>query len=169
PCGSPSMSSVRCSAAASEAARLTAVVVFPTPPFWLAIAMTRVTGLVQDGRYVRGRRRNLSRRATRCSLVATARRPLWNVKKERPAGCTVPPVAESSVEREKSSGYCPLTNFQVAKMVTVRLCSPGLIGVAASATRADIITGRGGEGGGIGLPPLMFRDTRPPRWPPAAL
>jgi hypothetical protein len=27
--------------AASEAARLTAVVVLPTPPFWLATAMTR--------------------------------------------------------------------------------------------------------------------------------
>src|ERR1700722_6553974 len=30
---------MRCSAAASEAPRLTAVVVLPTPPFWLAIAM----------------------------------------------------------------------------------------------------------------------------------
>src|SRR5208282_1125670 len=40
-CGSQSTSSVFTSAAASEAARLIAVVVFPTPPFWLAIAMTR--------------------------------------------------------------------------------------------------------------------------------
>src|SRR5438093_8178773 len=41
PWGSASMSSVFRSAVASEAARLTAVVVLPTPPFWLAIAITR--------------------------------------------------------------------------------------------------------------------------------
>lgn len=31
---------------AKEAARLMLVVVLPTPPFWLAIAMIRVTGLL---------------------------------------------------------------------------------------------------------------------------
>jgi hypothetical protein len=41
PWGSPSMSRTRRSATARLAARLTAVVVLPTPPFWLAIAMTR--------------------------------------------------------------------------------------------------------------------------------
>src|SRR5688572_13008583 len=41
PCGSRSMSSVRRLVAAREAARLTAVVVFPTPPFWFAMAITR--------------------------------------------------------------------------------------------------------------------------------
>lgn len=35
------MTKVFFSAAASEAPRLTAVVVFPTPPFWLATAITR--------------------------------------------------------------------------------------------------------------------------------
>ena len=35
------MSSTRRRVAASEAARLTAVVVLPTPPFWFAMAMTR--------------------------------------------------------------------------------------------------------------------------------
>src|SRR5712692_6709843 len=40
-CGSQSTSSVLTSAAAREAVRLMAVVVFPTPPFWLATAMTR--------------------------------------------------------------------------------------------------------------------------------
>src|SRR6266849_6650692 len=40
-CGSQSTSSVLTSAAAREAARLMAVVVLPTPPFWLATAMTR--------------------------------------------------------------------------------------------------------------------------------
>src|SRR3954468_15101748 len=39
PWGSMSMSSVRRSAAARLAARFTAVVVLPTPPFWLAMAM----------------------------------------------------------------------------------------------------------------------------------
>src|SRR5689334_23237401 len=36
PCGSASMMSVLFSAAATLAARLTVVVVLPTPPFWLA-------------------------------------------------------------------------------------------------------------------------------------
>ena len=39
PCGSQSTRSVRRSAAARLAARFTAVVVLPTPPFWLAMAM----------------------------------------------------------------------------------------------------------------------------------
>src|SRR4030065_957634 len=39
--GSRSTRRVRVSITAREAARLTAVVVFPTPPFWLATAMTR--------------------------------------------------------------------------------------------------------------------------------
>ena len=41
PCGSRSISSTRRRVAASEAARFTAVVVLPTPPFWFATAMTR--------------------------------------------------------------------------------------------------------------------------------
>jgi hypothetical protein len=41
PCGSRSTSSTRRFAAASAAARFTAVVVLPTPPFWLATAMMR--------------------------------------------------------------------------------------------------------------------------------
>ena len=40
-CGSMSIKSVDRSAIASAAARLTAVVVFPTPPFWLAMATMR--------------------------------------------------------------------------------------------------------------------------------
>src|SRR5215468_1037162 len=40
-CGSQSTSRVLTSAAASDAARLMAVVVLPTPPFWLATAITR--------------------------------------------------------------------------------------------------------------------------------
>src|SRR5579862_9188909 len=41
--GSRSMSSVRLRRMASAAARLIAVVVLPTPPFWLAIAMTMIS------------------------------------------------------------------------------------------------------------------------------
>src|SRR6476659_10773404 len=46
-CGSRSMSSVRLPRRASAAARLMAVVVLPTPPFWLAMAtiIEGVTGL----------------------------------------------------------------------------------------------------------------------------
>src|SRR5262249_40073593 len=40
-CGSQSTSSVLTSAAAKDEARLMAVVVLPTPPFWLATAITR--------------------------------------------------------------------------------------------------------------------------------
>src|ERR1700750_809295 len=39
PCGSRSSRSTRRPFCANAAARLTAVVVFPTPPFWFAIAM----------------------------------------------------------------------------------------------------------------------------------
>src|SRR3954470_962670 len=43
PCGSRSMSNTRRSACASAAARLTLVVVLPTPPFWFTTARTRAT------------------------------------------------------------------------------------------------------------------------------
>src|SRR5919106_5537074 len=63
PCGSMSTSSVRRSAEARLAARLMAVVVFPTPPFWFEIQMTLPTGLppdppraVHDGERVLARR-----------------------------------------------------------------------------------------------------------------
>ena len=41
PCGSMSISSTLRRVAANEAARFTAVVVLPTPPFWFATAMMR--------------------------------------------------------------------------------------------------------------------------------
>src|SRR5207248_1791266 len=44
PCGSRSTSRTLRSCAASEAARLTAVVVLPTPPFWFAIASSSPIG-----------------------------------------------------------------------------------------------------------------------------
>src|SRR6266540_2236613 len=43
PCGSRSIRRVCLSARESPAARLTAVVVFPTPPFWLTTAMVRAS------------------------------------------------------------------------------------------------------------------------------
>src|SRR5204862_4514402 len=46
PCGSQSTSSTSRSSAASAAPRLIAVVVFPTPPFWLATARIVVIGRV---------------------------------------------------------------------------------------------------------------------------
>ena len=42
PCGSMSISSTFLFAFAREAARLTAVVVFPTPPFWFVMAILTV-------------------------------------------------------------------------------------------------------------------------------
>src|SRR5690349_21992634 len=39
PCGSRSISSTRCPVAAKAVARLIAVVVLPTPPFWFATAI----------------------------------------------------------------------------------------------------------------------------------
>src|SRR5450756_1541428 len=47
--GSMSTRSTSKPASARHAARLTAVVVLPTPPFWLVTAMTRVTGLLSRG------------------------------------------------------------------------------------------------------------------------
>src|SRR6478735_5394986 len=44
PCGSRSTSRILRRVSASAAARLTAVVVLPTPPFWLVMAMMRVMG-----------------------------------------------------------------------------------------------------------------------------
>ena len=41
PCGSLSISRTLRWVAASDAARLTVVVVLPTPPFWFATAITR--------------------------------------------------------------------------------------------------------------------------------
>src|SRR3954447_17276657 len=41
PCGSMSTHSTRCPCSANAAARLRVVVVFATPPFWLAKAMIR--------------------------------------------------------------------------------------------------------------------------------
>src|SRR5690554_4662739 len=49
PCASRSTSSSFFGTPASAAARLTAVVVFPTPPFWLAMAMMRAIGLRGSG------------------------------------------------------------------------------------------------------------------------
>jgi hypothetical protein len=46
PWGSMSMSNVLCSATANEADRFTEVVVFPTPPFWFAILITRAIEIV---------------------------------------------------------------------------------------------------------------------------
>src|SRR3954447_19809295 len=48
-CGSMSTHRTRYPSSASAPARLIAVVVFPTPPFWLAIAITFVTGASPQG------------------------------------------------------------------------------------------------------------------------
>src|SRR3989339_2282279 len=53
-CGSRSTSKTRRSAAAMDAARFTAVVVFPTPPFWFATATIRaMAGLLVGAQFRR--------------------------------------------------------------------------------------------------------------------
>src|SRR5512147_2030465 len=90
PWGSPSMRRVRCSAAARLAARLTAVVVLPTPPFWFAIAMTLATCYRvcwRDGgvsaEYTRACRQRL---ATDVSRGTSAGRDEANVPRETSRG-----------------------------------------------------------------------------------
>src|SRR6476646_4348561 len=56
-CGSISTQRMRYPSSASAPARLIAVVVFPTPPFWLAIAITFVTGASPQGFAGAARRR----------------------------------------------------------------------------------------------------------------
>src|SRR6516162_4058537 len=74
---SQSISRVGCSAAARQAARFTAVVVFPTPPFWLAIAITRAKAVPQTGESNRAspRKQDVSR-----GTVEIARRTASSVR-----------------------------------------------------------------------------------------
>ena len=57
---SQSISRVGCSAVARQAAKFTAVVVFPTPPFWLATAMIRAKRFLAS--------ENLAKTAPRCKM-----------------------------------------------------------------------------------------------------
>src|SRR5271167_3771347 len=50
PCASRSMTRTRCPTAANAVARLIAVVVLPTPPFWLATATIRARRMTGSGR-----------------------------------------------------------------------------------------------------------------------
>src|SRR5229473_8330537 len=65
-CESQSTRSVGWSAAARQAAKLTAVVVLPTPPFWLATAMMRAK--------VRLRSEKLAKVLDRCKMFHVERR-----------------------------------------------------------------------------------------------
>src|SRR5271166_1633081 len=64
-CGSQSTSSVSTFAAAMDEARLMAVVVLPTPPFWLATAMTRPILFSEESE------RRLQNKTNRCSFAMT--------------------------------------------------------------------------------------------------
>jgi len=66
PCGSLSISSTRSPPEASAAARFTAVVVFPTPPFWFETVRTRVW----PGLPYRTPRRAILRRASSATCAA---------------------------------------------------------------------------------------------------
>src|SRR5215469_12000440 len=86
PCGSRSTTSTRLPCRARQAARLTAVVVLPTPPFWLAIVITRQ----EAGR---GQSRSPPPRAANAAwagLIAGADRPPGS-SAGVPAGSAAPP------------------------------------------------------------------------------
>src|SRR5688500_1022649 len=88
------MSSVRRSATAKLAARLTAVVVFPTPPFWLAIAMMRATG-GKASRVDKGRRAWVGRAG---NIVVHALRREGEAHKARVRGA----ISGANVPRESA-------------------------------------------------------------------
>src|SRR6516165_5888702 len=73
-CESQSIRRVAWSALARHAAKFTAVVVFPTPPFWLAMAMTRAKVLPQAGENSRAGtgKQDVSRGTVEISGSATA-------------------------------------------------------------------------------------------------
>ena len=79
PCGSMSMSSTRRRVAANEAARFTAVVVLPTPPFWFATAMMRFMG---------------AHLSPECAAITTER------GLDRQIACCVSPIANRSSDGE---------------------------------------------------------------------
>src|SRR5690625_7677474 len=76
--GSMSIRSVVCSVAARDAARLTDVVVLPTPPFWLATAITLPIQSLRPTSGAAGpmRREARVRRRARLNFPQTARRIL---------------------------------------------------------------------------------------------
>ena len=94
PCGSRSMTSVRSPCSASAAATLTAVVVLPTPPFWLAIVKTRCRAgrgspplsAACSRRTARSASAPIgvsSRRRRRSTIPAESRGPMFHVKHPR--------------------------------------------------------------------------------------
>src|SRR5438552_3978771 len=91
PCGSPSTNRVRFSAAARLAARFTAVVVLPTPPFWLAIAITRATSAIfrelsRDGRPFFAARATIYPSPDSSTMCHVAHSTLFRPRYKRPAG-----------------------------------------------------------------------------------
>src|SRR5258705_8917965 len=113
------MRRVRCSAAARLAARFTAVVVLPTPPFWFAIAIIRATKF-------------------RCRYGAKSIHP----------GAPFPRGTLPIVFHVEISFYWVGMNLQRVPTSTESVSSPALIGVVSMATAPAraIIIGRGGGG-----------------------
>src|ERR1700737_2913710 len=103
PWGSRSTTSTRFSEAASEAARFTAVVVLPTPPFWFATARIRAmapSGAVREGAAVTRARRGSDNRSPR-----PARPPLFHV--ERAGGGPAGSLAVLRHRREPRRALLP--------------------------------------------------------------
>ena len=124
PCGSRSITRVRKPSSARQAPRLTVVVVLPTPPFWLAMAITRGSG--RPGRLRStlgsGLRRSVGRRATvrirpagRCRIGGRVRRHGVRLSEGTPgdgadaAGCCGSCYQPSSAwSRDVPRGTCDL-------------------------------------------------------------
>ena len=112
-CGSRSMSSTRWPRSARAAERLRAVVVLPTPPFWLAMATTFMRkGRELDGRTVTGGRAagNQNRRewGNQRRRRSMPRLPMPKSQRVLGSGTAVMPVLSKIQEWNKSRLVAPL-------------------------------------------------------------
>src|ERR1700736_1346098 len=106
PCGSMSTTSTRRPSSARDAPRLTAVVDFPTPPFWLTIAITRAvvcSGTTNEANLTSGRAEMLvdvafRTRAEQARLVP--RRVVGDLLAQRAEHLADGPVSAKSRRRE---------------------------------------------------------------------
>src|SRR6202163_866839 len=109
PCGSMSTTSTRRPSRARDAPRLTAVVDFPTPPFWLTIAITRAvvcSVTTNEAELTSGRVEMLvdvafSTRGEKARLVP--RRVVGDLLEQRVEHLSHPPVAAKSAGRKAFS------------------------------------------------------------------
>ena len=117
PCGSRSTSSTRRFIAVRLAARLTAVVVFPTPPFWFTIARIRVTVArhhdqvafrIEAGHRERGRRDDAHRRRQQRRSPRPETRP--SSRSSCPPGARCRALDSTNVARSEKAREMTMSN-----------------------------------------------------------